>query len=76
MLKHFRLLPFGAGLAIGFLILIAYKPPKKMIYEYPHPENVKDRVYKDRNGVCYKYIAEKVNCDANESTLKEYPIQG
>ena len=75
MLKHFRLLPFGAGLALGVVLLVLYKPPKKTIYEYPHPENVKDRVYRDQNGVCYKYLAEKVDCDANEGTLKAYPIQ-
>ena len=31
-------------------------------------------VYKDKNGVCYKYIATKADCDKNESRLKDFPL--
>ena len=75
MLKHLRLIPFIAGLAIGVAMLLYYKPPRKTVYEYPHPQNVNERVYRDENGVCYKYSANKVDCDANEATLRAYPIQ-
>ena len=75
MLKHLRLIPFIAGLAIGVAMLLYYKPPRKTVYEYPHPQNVNERVYRDENGVCYKYSANKVDCDANEGTLRAYPIQ-
>ena len=56
-------------------MLLCYKAPRKTIYEYPHPQNVNERVYRDENGVCYKYSAKKVDCDANEATLRQYPIQ-
>ena len=56
-------------------MLLYYKPPRKTVYEYPHPQNVNERVYRDENGVCYKYSANKVDCDANEGTLRAYPIQ-
>ena len=75
MLHHFRLLPFAVGVAVGVFFLFFYTTPKKVVVEYPHPQNVKDRVYRDTNGVCYGYSAEEVNCDANEGTLKAYPIQ-
>ena len=75
MFKHFRVVPFIIGLAIGYLIFIFYKTENQIVYEYPHPDNVKDRVYKDTNGVCYSYTAQSVDCDKNESTLKPYPLQ-
>ena len=76
MYKHFRLLPFGVGLAIGFIILKYYKTPTQTVLEYPHPDNVKDRIYRDKNGICYSYTANKVDCDKNEGTLRGYPLQG
>jgi hypothetical protein len=75
MYQHFRIMPFLAGLAVGFALLFWYQAPAKIIYEYPHPQNVRERVYRDTNGVCYSYTAQKVGCDANEATLKPYPLQ-
>ena len=75
MLRHFRIIPFIAGIIIGLAVLFLYKSPQTITYEYPHPHNVNTRVYRDRNGICYKYNAMEVNCDENESNLKAYPIQ-
>jgi hypothetical protein len=75
MLKHIRCIPFTVGVLVGVAVLLFYKAPRKVVYEYPHPQNVNDRVYRDENGVCYKYSSQKVGCDANEATLKQYPIQ-
>lgn len=76
MIHHFKILPFMSGIVIGLLFIFYYKAPQTTIYEYPHPHNVNNRVYRDKNGVCYSYNAKEVNCDANEETLREYPIQG
>lgn len=76
MYQHFRLNGFLAGLVVGFILLYVYKTPALVVYEYPHPQNVKDRVYRDKNGVCYSYTATKVDCDKNEATLRPYPLQG
>lgn len=75
MLKHIRLIPFIVGICVGLLMIFYYEPGRRTIYEYPHPQNVNERVYRDNNGVCYKYTANNVNCDANEGTLRQYPIQ-
>ena len=75
MLNHIRVLPFIVGLAVGVALLFYYKAPRKTIFEYPHPQNVNERVYRDDNGICYKYSSKKVECDANEATLRQYPIQ-
>jgi len=76
MLDHFKLIPFVAGVGVGFLMLFYYKAPPTIIYDYPHPQNVNSRVYRDKNNVCYSYTSKEVDCDANEATLKPYPLQG
>lgn len=75
MFKHFRLIPFLIGLTLGIIGIYWVKPLDKIVYRYPNPQNVDKTVYKDKNGVCYSYVAEKVDCDKNEGTLKEYPLQ-
>jgi hypothetical protein len=74
--KKFYPIAFGLGLVVGFIVLKFVKSEPVVIYEYPHPETVKQRVYRDKNGVCYHYTATEVNCDENEKTLKPYPLQG
>ena len=76
MLKHFRIIPFVVGIAIGVFILFFYVTPPHTVYMYPHPDTVKDKVYKDRDGICYSYTSSEVDCDKNENTLKQYPLQG
>ena len=76
MFSHFRLIPFLAGLALGIVVLFIYKPTKEVVKQYPHPKDGKDKVYKDPTGTCYTYSTHEVDCGANESTLKDYPIQG
>ncbi len=76
MFQHFRFLYFLVGLALGALVYFIYRPTKEIIHQYPHPEKSKDTIFKDPNGTCYKYTSHEVDCDANESTLKDYPVQG
>ncbi len=76
MFGHFRLIPFLLGILAGIVVLFIYKPEKKEIKQYPHPSEASDKVFKDPNGACYKYTTHEVSCDANEATLKDYPVQG
>ena len=76
MLHHFRVVPLFAGIAVGLFMVFFYKPAAHVVYEYPHPNNVKDRVYRDKNNVCYSYTSTEVDCDANEGNLRPYPLQG
>jgi hypothetical protein len=75
MFDYFEWKPFLLGIAAGGLLLIFFKPAKDIIYKYPHPKTIDQLVYRDMSGSCYKYSTEEVNCDKNESTLKDYPIQ-
>lgn len=75
MLNHFEIMPFLIGFVIGIVGILVWKPKPRVIVKYPHPSNVQTLVYRDPNGVCYKYKANEVNCDAHEDTLKQYPLQ-
>jgi len=75
MVKHFKLIPFIGGLIIGFFILKVFNRENAVVYDYPHPDTVNNRIYKDKNGTCYAYSANEVNCDSNEKNLKMYPLQ-
>lgn len=75
MLNHFEILPFLVGFAVGIVGILLWKPKPRVIFKYPHPTNVEQLVYRDANGICYSYKAKEVGCDANEATLKPYPLQ-
>lgn len=74
-MNHFELVPFLTGFLVGVVGLLFWKQNPQIVYKYPHPTTVENTVYKDANGVCYKYKSDEVNCDKNESTLKQYPLQ-
>lgn len=74
MIKHIRLIPLIIGIIVGIIGIYFVKPEQNVVYKYPTPENSGKLTYKDKNGLCYKYTAKEVNCDANESRLKDYPI--
>lgn len=74
MLKHIKLIPFLFGLVVGIVAILCVKPEQKINYKYPTPENAKQLIYKDKNGICFQYLPKEVNCDKNESKLKSFPI--
>ena len=74
MLKHIRIVPLIFGIVIGIVAVLLIKPEKNVVYKYPTPDTAGKLIYKDKNGVCYKYNAKQVDCDKNESRLKSYPL--
>lgn len=74
MLNHFRLVPFLIGLVVGIIGIYYVKPEAVVSIQYPTPEKATSSIYRDKNGVCYKYETKKVNCDANEGRMKNFPI--
>jgi len=74
MIKHIKLIPFLAGLVIGVIAIMFIKPESTIVFKYPTPENCGKVIYKDKNGVCYKYSSNDVDCDKNETKLKDYPL--
>lgn len=75
MFNHFEVLPFLLGFLVGIVGILFWRPKPRVVIKYPHPTNVEQLTYRDSNGVCYSYKVDKVSCDANEATLKPYPLQ-
>ena len=61
----FFLMAFFIGLTYTYLTA----PTPKIVVKYPTPFNIKDTVYQDTNGVCYKYKIREVNCPSNKSEI-------
>lgn len=73
---HFKLVPLLGGMAVGALVAHFYRPEKQVIHQYPHPSDASSKIFKDHNKTCYTYESREVDCDSNESTLQDYPVQG
>ncbi len=74
MLRHIKWQYLLFGFVIGLIGIYFIKPSEKIIYKYPTPENAGTVIYKDKNGVCYKYNVKEVDCDKNVARLKDYPL--
>jgi len=74
MIKHFKLVPFIGGIVIGIIAIMFLKPEQNIVFKYPTPDNCGKVLYKDKNGVCYKYTTKEVDCDKNQSKLKDFPL--
>lgn len=67
--------PLLMGFALGIFIVYILKPAPMVINKYPNLDNVKDTIYKDRNGTCFQYDVKTVDCDKSEERIKPYPLQ-
>jgi len=73
---HFILIPFLAGLLVGFVTITFRKPDDSMrIPKWPHPSTVGKFTYRDRNGLCYTFDSEEVDCSKVKENLKDYPFE-
>ncbi len=73
--NHVQLLPLLLGLFFGMFFVYVLKPTPVVVYKYPTIDNAGKVVYQDRNGVCFKYHADTVDCDKNEGRITTYPLQ-
>jgi hypothetical protein len=74
-LNKLKLLPFLIGLVVGFFFVYVLKPTAVVVIKYPNLDNVGKIVYRDRNGTCFQYGMETVDCDKSEEKIKSYPLQ-
>ena len=70
-----RLLPLLMGLFLGMFFVYILKPVPNVLYKYPTIENAGKITYMDRNGVCFKYHSQTVDCDKNEERIVAFPLQ-
>ena len=74
--SHFQIMPFIIGLAIGLVTITWRKPDDSMrIPKWPHPTTVGKFTYRDRNGLCYSFSSEEVDCKQVKEKLKDYPYE-
>ena len=74
MIQHLQIIPLILGLIVGIIAILCINPEKSVVHVYPQPTTAEKTIYKDNNGVCYRYKPREVNCDANEAKLKEFPL--
>ena len=63
---------FFISLFIGFMMCYILTPPPKIVFKHPTPENAGKIIYKDNGDSCYKYIAEQVECPANQNEISDF----
>lgn len=51
------------GITIGFFITYLTAPEPKVVMKYPTIDNIQSTTYVDEKGLCYKYVAEEIDCD-------------
>ena len=72
LVSHFMVWPFIIGLLVGLFMVYAHvNLPVDKVPKWPHPSNVNDVVYKDRNGLCFMFDVEVMDCGGKSS--KPYP---
>lgn len=71
-----KLSPFYFILAFSIGLFFAYitHPAPEVVLKFPSPTNVDTVTYKDKNGQCYKYKADKVACSIKDTQVKPQPI--
>lgn len=62
---RFNFLAFLIAFTIGILFVYLSAPKQKIIIKYPNPYNSDKIVYRSDDDVCYKYKAEKIDCNSN-----------
>ncbi len=74
MIKHIKIYPLILGIIFGIIAILCIKPQQNVVYKYPNPSDKNQLIYKDNNGICYTYKHNEVDCDKNESRLKNFPL--
>jgi hypothetical protein len=64
---------FIVAFAIGVLACYCIKPAPRLIIKHPTPFNAGKVVYHDRADTCYKYAADKVQCDGRK--VSAHPVE-
>lgn len=65
---------FLAGLIAGIFLVVAIRLKAKEVIRYPTPETAETTIYRDKNGVCFKFKSEEVSCDEHKDKVQEFPL--
>jgi hypothetical protein len=75
LLNHFDFKMFLVGAVVGVIVTYMTKVEKRVVIRYPDPKKADSLIYKDNNGVCFKFKAADVSCDSSEGNLADFPLQ-
>ena len=70
----FNILAFVIGFIIGMCYIYQKQPPLTETIVYPTPYNAGKITYKNKNGDCFQYTAEPVDCPEDESLIKQHTV--
>ena len=75
-LNNIRPFYFFFAFMLGILYVYLIEPGMKYINHHPAPENAGHTIYHDKNGECYVYDMEKVDCPTTttDKSIKQQPI--
>ena len=75
LFKKLNPIAFIISFVIGMLYCYYKKPPKRIIYRHPTPQNVDKVIYRDNKDDCYKYNMSEVDCPQNKELISDIPLQ-
>jgi len=68
-------LAFFIAFGIGIFFTYIFAKPKKIIIQWPNPENAGKLIYRDdkKDDTCYKYEATEITCPDDKSQIYSMP---
>ena len=75
LFKNLNPIAFIVSFLLGMIYCYYMKPPKRIMYKHPTPNNINNTIYRNNHDQCYKYTMEEVNCPENEKAISEIPVQ-
>lgn len=66
---------FVLSFAVGIFFCYITNPPPQVVLKFPSPTNAGKVSYKDKEGQCYSYKAQKTECPAwGKGTILPQPV--
>jgi hypothetical protein len=75
MVKYIDFTYFLVSFSLGLCLVYILGTDIKVITVYPNPTNVKDILYKDSAGECFRMDYKEVKCSKHASNITSTPFQ-
>jgi len=75
LFKKLSPLAFIISFSLGMIYCYYKKPPKRIVYRHPTPNNINSTIYQKNSSDCYKFNMEEVNCPENKNLISDIPVQ-
>lgn len=72
LLDKLNIFYFIVSFSIGLFFCYITQPQPEIVIKFPSPNNAGKVTYKDKDGQCYVYKADKVSC--NNHQVKPQPV--